>query len=184
MSGEETLGVVRGIHRRHTQREREAEVGPAIVLRQDRPQRLDQGRRVWSLWGSNHSFQGSSKTIQNHIYDHKSSKLTVMKWQKMWLGVTITWRIVLKGHSIRKVENHWSRGTEIESRNSLWSDYLVSYEAGLASGWAGGVCLSLGWVGHSNEFVGREARSRGSMGFNGDMSKVEEGGVTGILLQY
>lgn len=42
-------------------------------------------------------------TIQN------SSKITVMRWQQkviLWLGGQHTWRTVLRGHSIRKVESH------------------------------------------------------------------------------
>lgn len=42
-------------------------------------------------------------TIQN------SSKIRVMRWQQkviLWLGGQHTWRTVLRGHSIRKVENH------------------------------------------------------------------------------
>ena len=46
--------------------------------------------------------------ILYYITIHDSSKITVMKQQRnnFIVGVTTTWRTVLKGHGIRNIENH------------------------------------------------------------------------------
>ena len=55
--------------------------------------------------------------FRNHLrpLDNTGSKTRVMSSYKgdFMVGVTIPWGTVLKGHSTRKVENHWSRGTEL-----------------------------------------------------------------------
>lgn len=68
-----------------------------------------------TIWGSNNLFTGI-------IYDNWKAEMVILwfitlaklqLWGSnkiiLWSGVTTTWRTALKGHSIRKVENHCDR---------------------------------------------------------------------------
>lgn len=45
----------------------------------------------------------------------------------LWLGITATWGIILKGHGLRKVENHWSRWWIHKTETLQWSSKQFSH---------------------------------------------------------